>query len=125
MDFKSLSSKAKALVDKRGGSDSLKEDAEDLKSIAKGEGSLSDKAKAAVEAIKDPGASPEAVDDVDQPTEAADPPAPAPAAAADAPDAVDDSPERGGRGRGGQGRGGGGRRGGRGQGGRRRDQPNP
>ena len=34
----------------------MKEDADELKGIAKGEGSLTDKAKAAVSAIKDPGA---------------------------------------------------------------------
>jgi hypothetical protein len=43
-------------VDKRGGSDALKEDAEELKDIAAGKGSLKDKAKAAGQAIKDPGA---------------------------------------------------------------------
>ena len=56
MDFKQLSNKAKELVEKRGGSDSLKEDAEELKDIAKGEGSVADKAKAAASAIKEPGA---------------------------------------------------------------------
>jgi hypothetical protein len=56
MDLKRLSSKAKELVDKRGGTDALKDDAEELKNIAKGEGSLSDKAKAAAAALKDPGA---------------------------------------------------------------------
>ena len=56
MDFKQLSNKAKELVEKRGGSDSLKEDAEELKEIAKGEGSVADKAKAAASAIKEPGA---------------------------------------------------------------------
>jgi hypothetical protein len=55
MDFKQLSNKAKELVEKRGGSDSLKEDAEELKNIAKGEGSVADKAKAAASAIKEPG----------------------------------------------------------------------
>jgi hypothetical protein len=34
----------------------LKEDAEELEDIAKGKGSLKDKAKEAAEAIKDPGA---------------------------------------------------------------------
>jgi hypothetical protein len=34
----------------------LKEDIAELKDIAQGEGSLMDKAKAAVEAVKDPGA---------------------------------------------------------------------
>ena len=55
MDFKRLSSRAKDLVDKRGGTESLKQDAEQLREIAKGSGSLGDKAKAAVGAIKDPG----------------------------------------------------------------------
>jgi len=55
MDFKKLTDKAKDLVDKRGGTDSLKEDADELKSIASGKGSFSDKAKAAVAAIKEPG----------------------------------------------------------------------
>ena len=56
MDFKRLTSRAKDLVEKRGGTDSLKQDAEELKRIAKGQGSLTDKAKAAAAALKDPGA---------------------------------------------------------------------
>jgi hypothetical protein len=56
MDFKRLSQQAKRLIDKRGGSKSLKEDADELRDIARGEGSLSDKAKAAADAIKEPGA---------------------------------------------------------------------
>jgi hypothetical protein len=56
MDLKRIADKAKDLVDKRGGTDSLKEDASELKDIASGKGSLADKAKAAVEAVKDPGA---------------------------------------------------------------------
>jgi hypothetical protein len=56
MDFKKLADKAKDTIDKRGGMDSLKADAEELKKVAKGEGSLSDKAKAAAKAIKEPGA---------------------------------------------------------------------
>lgn len=56
MDFKKLADKAKETIDKRGGVDSLKADAEELKKVAKGKGSLSDKAKAAAQAIKDPGA---------------------------------------------------------------------
>jgi hypothetical protein len=55
MDLKRLSGKAKDLVEKRGGSESLKRDADELKGIAKGPGSLKDKAKAAASAIKDPG----------------------------------------------------------------------
>ena len=36
MDFKSLQRKAKQLIDRRGGTDSLKADAQELKDIAKG-----------------------------------------------------------------------------------------
>ena len=56
MDFRRLTDKAKDLVDKRGGTGSLKGDAEELKGIATGGGSLADKAKAAAAALKDPGA---------------------------------------------------------------------
>jgi hypothetical protein len=56
VDFKKLGDKARDLIDKRGGTDSLKEDAAELKDIATGKGSVSDKAKAAAEAIKEPGA---------------------------------------------------------------------
>ena len=58
VNFKSLSSladKAKDVVEKRGGTDTLKHDAEQLKGIAKGPGSLADKAKAAAAALKHPG----------------------------------------------------------------------
>ena len=56
VNFRKLTDKAKDVVDKRGGMDSLKEDAEELRSIAKGKGSFKDKAKAAGKAVKDPGA---------------------------------------------------------------------
>ena len=56
MDFKRLSHRAKRLIDKRGGTDSLKEDAAELGDIARGKGSVSDKAKAATDALKQPGA---------------------------------------------------------------------
>lgn len=56
MDLKRLFNKGKRIVDQRGGVDSLKEDAAELKDIAKGKGSLTDKAKDAAAAIKDPGA---------------------------------------------------------------------
>jgi hypothetical protein len=55
-NLKKVADKAKDQVDKRGGSDALKEDADELKGIAKGKGSLKDKAKAAGKAIKEPGA---------------------------------------------------------------------
>jgi hypothetical protein len=56
MNLKGLFNKAKRTVDERGGVESLKEDATELKDVAKGEGSLTDKAKGAAAAIKDPGA---------------------------------------------------------------------
>ncbi len=56
VNFKKLTERAKDVVDKRGGVDSLKEDAEELRGVAKGKGSLTDKAKAAADAVKDPGA---------------------------------------------------------------------
>lgn len=55
MNFGRLAERAKQLVGRRGGSESLKEDAQELRDIARGEGSLSDKAKEAVEAVKEPG----------------------------------------------------------------------
>jgi hypothetical protein len=56
VNLRRLADQAKKIVDKRGGTDALKEDAEELKDIAGGQGSLKDKAKAAGEAIKEPGA---------------------------------------------------------------------
>jgi hypothetical protein len=56
VSLRGLTDRAKQIVGKRGGTDALKEDAEELKDIATGEGSLKDKAKDAAEAIKDPGA---------------------------------------------------------------------
>jgi hypothetical protein len=56
VNLKRLTDQARKVIDKRGGTDSVKEDAGELRDIAKGKGSLKDKAKAAGEAIKDPGA---------------------------------------------------------------------
>jgi hypothetical protein len=56
VNFRRLADQAKKIVDKRGGTDALKEDADELKDIATGKGSVKDKAKAAGEAIKEPGA---------------------------------------------------------------------
>jgi hypothetical protein len=55
MDFKKLADKAKKTIDDRGGVESLKADAQELKKVAQGKGSLTDKAKAAAQAIKEPG----------------------------------------------------------------------
>ena len=52
----SLADKARQMFHKRGGTDAAKEDLQELKDIHAGEGSLSDKAKSAVDALKDPGA---------------------------------------------------------------------
>jgi hypothetical protein len=56
VDLKRLFNRAKRVVDDRGGTASLKEDAQELAAVAKSRGSAGDKAKAAAEALKDPGA---------------------------------------------------------------------
>jgi len=56
VDFKKLAQSASNLVNKRGGTKALQEDANELMDIAKGDGSMSDKAKRGAEAIKEPGA---------------------------------------------------------------------
>jgi hypothetical protein len=56
VNLRRLTDQAKKIVDKRGGTDAAKEDAEELADIAKGKGTMKDKAKAAGEAIKEPGA---------------------------------------------------------------------
>jgi hypothetical protein len=56
VDLNRLLRRAKKVVDERGGTKALKEDAEELVDVAKGRGSTGDKAKAAAEALKDPGA---------------------------------------------------------------------
>jgi hypothetical protein len=56
VDWKKLADGASNLVKKRGGTKSVMEDAGELAEIAKREGSLTDKAKAAGEALKEPGA---------------------------------------------------------------------
>lgn len=55
MNLKRLFDRGKKVVDERGGVESLKEDAQELAGIAKGKGSLTDKAKEAAAAVKDPG----------------------------------------------------------------------
>ncbi len=56
MRLNDLVNKAKRVVDQRGGTDALKEDAQELKDIASSKGSAQDKAKRAAEALKEPGA---------------------------------------------------------------------
>jgi hypothetical protein len=56
MNWKKLTDKASAVVQKRGGPKSLEEDASELADIARADGTLSDKAKQAAKALKEPGA---------------------------------------------------------------------
>jgi hypothetical protein len=56
MKLNKLFDKAKKTIDDRGGIESLKGDAQELKDIAAGKGSIKDKAKDAAAAIKEPGA---------------------------------------------------------------------
>lgn len=55
MRLGNIANKAKQAIDKRGGMDALKGDAAELREIAKGKGTLKDKARAAGEAVKKPG----------------------------------------------------------------------
>jgi hypothetical protein len=80
MDLNKLAKRAKRIVDQRGGVESLKQDASELRDIASQPGSLRDKAKAAAAALKDPGTvgdGAEASAGAPTPTEPAAPPAPA------------------------------------------------
>jgi hypothetical protein len=56
VNFDDIKRKAEGLFKQRGGADGLKADAEELKDIASGQGSLTQKAKDAAAAIQDPGA---------------------------------------------------------------------
>lgn len=58
MDFKKLTDQAKAAIDKRGGTEALKGDLAGLKDVARGEGTLKEKARAAADRLKQPGADP-------------------------------------------------------------------
>jgi hypothetical protein len=80
MRLTDLAGKAKQLIDRRGGTDSLKQDAEELRSIAGSKGSLSDKAKRAAEAVKEPGADPRAGHDAGAGPSHAEPSTDAPSA---------------------------------------------
>jgi DNA-binding transcriptional regulator GbsR (MarR family) len=55
-NLKKVAEKAKQTVEERGGTEAIKEDAEELKRIAKEKGSVTDKAKKAAKAVKEPGA---------------------------------------------------------------------
>jgi len=51
--LRDLTDRAKQVFEERGGSERLKQDGDALKGIARGEGSLSDKAKAGIERLRD------------------------------------------------------------------------
>ena len=53
--FSRLASKAREMFNKRGGSEAAKGDLQELKDIQARGGSMSDKAKAAADALKEPG----------------------------------------------------------------------
>ncbi|HYF28509.1 MAG TPA: hypothetical protein VD931_22400 [Baekduia sp.] len=76
MDFRKLTKRAKQVIDQRGGTEALKKDAEELREIAKGKGTLQDKAKRAAEALKEPGTRP--APDAGEPTGRAPADAPEP-----------------------------------------------
>ena len=56
MNWKAMADKAKQTFQQRGGSRAAKEDADELRDIAQGQGSIADKAKQAAAAIREPGA---------------------------------------------------------------------
>jgi hypothetical protein len=76
MDFNRIFRRAKKAVDDRGGTGALMKDAKELASVARGKGSVGDKAKAASKAVRDPGA-PGAQDDPTRARAAKDQPRPA------------------------------------------------
>jgi hypothetical protein len=55
VNLRRLTDRAKDAVEKRGGTDALKDDMQELRTIAKSKGSLKEKAQAAKDALKDPG----------------------------------------------------------------------
>jgi hypothetical protein len=54
MRFGDLTKRAREIVDKRGGKEALKRDAQELRKIAGGSGSVQEKAKRAAEALRRP-----------------------------------------------------------------------
>ncbi len=55
MKLNRLTRMAKDMIDRRGGVDALKEDVQEAKDAARGQGGLADKARAAAGAFKQPG----------------------------------------------------------------------
>jgi hypothetical protein len=56
VDWSRVADRAKQIIDKRGGTQSVKEDAEELKDIARGQGTTEAKVKQAIGALREPGA---------------------------------------------------------------------
>jgi hypothetical protein len=56
MNLRDLAEKGRRLIERRGGTKALKEDAEELRDIARSKETIGEKAKDAAEALKDPGA---------------------------------------------------------------------
>jgi hypothetical protein len=56
MNWKAMADKGKQTFQQRGGSEAAKADAEELRDIAHGHGSITEKAKEAAAAIREPGA---------------------------------------------------------------------
>jgi hypothetical protein len=56
MGLSDLVNKAKNLVQKRGGGESARTDAEELQDVARGDAGTTEKTKEGAEAVKDPGA---------------------------------------------------------------------
>ncbi|MCW2955021.1 MAG: hypothetical protein JWQ48_4191 [Conexibacter sp.] len=82
MKLNRIADMAKQAIDKRGGIDALKQDLNEVKDVARGKGSLREKARAAAEAMKQPGSGGAA----EQP-QATTPPVDTPPQPAPAPDA--------------------------------------
>ena len=76
MDWKSLARQANRIIQKRGGPQSVKEDAEELRAIAEERESTGQKLRDAAKAIKEPGAPPheQSREATDQPQSPLEPP---------------------------------------------------
>lgn len=90
MDWKQMADRAKEVVDERGGPQSVKEDAEELRDIVAGQGALTEKLGRAAKAIKEPGAHHDPAAET-QPGASGTPPS-----AGDKPDAAFSGGDRGG-----------------------------
>lgn len=55
MDFQKLARRAQGIYEERRGSEAARKDADEIKAIAKGPGTLAEKARRTADALKDPG----------------------------------------------------------------------